>query len=189
MTSLDKEAFTQTITVPALRVPTGVLNKVVKSLRKSAIQRPGVPRVVQDKDQSTDFRLVLLDPHRVTSSGSFSEAEAEALKSFGVCEELQYYELRLTYHNLKSEEVLEAVLPQGQDVTSGFSRVGHIAHMNLRDHQLPYKNLIGEAMHQKGFKSKVTRRLSFIGVSPLTCLMSRLCLHSELTHRSRCLAS
>ncbi|XP_027130961.1 tRNA (guanine(37)-N(1))-methyltransferase [Larimichthys crocea] len=149
MTSLDKEAFTQTITVPALRVPTGVLNKVVKSLRKSAIQRPGVPRVVQDKDQSTDFRLVLLDPHRVTSSGSFSEAEAEALKSFGVCEELQYYELRLTYHNLKSEEVLEAVLPQGQDVTSGFSRVGHIAHMNLRDHQLPYKNLIGEVIMDK----------------------------------------
>ncbi|TKS86588.1 tRNA (guanine(37)-N1)-methyltransferase [Collichthys lucidus] len=149
MTSLDKEAFTQTITVPALRVPTGVLNKVVKSLRKSAIQRPGVPRVVQDKEQSSDFRLVLLDPYRVTSSGSFSEAEAEALKSFGVCEELQYYELRLTYHNLKSEEVLEAVLPQGQDVTSGFSRVGHIAHMNLRDHQLPYKNLIGEVIMDK----------------------------------------
>lgn len=144
MTSLDKEAFTQTISVPALRVPTGVLNKVVKSLRKATIQRPGVPRVVQDKEESSDFRLVLLDPHRVSSLSSFSEAEAEALRSFSVAEELQYYELRLTYHNLKSDEVLEAVLPQGQDVTSGFSRVGHIAHMNLRDHQLPYKNLIGE---------------------------------------------
>nr|XP_046268284.1 tRNA (guanine(37)-N1)-methyltransferase [Scatophagus argus] len=149
MTSLDKEAFTQTITVPALRVPTGVLNKVVKSLRKSAIQRPGVPRVVQDKEESSDFRLVLLDPRKVSAPGSFSEAEAEALRSFGVAEELQYYELKLTYHNLKSEEVLEAVLPQGQDVTSGFSRVGHIAHMNLRDHQLPYKNLIGQVIMDK----------------------------------------
>ncbi|XP_070776952.1 tRNA (guanine(37)-N(1))-methyltransferase [Enoplosus armatus] len=149
MTSLDKEAFTQTITVPALRVPTGVLNKVVKSLRKSTIQRPGVPRVVQDKEESSDFRLVLLDPHIVSSPSSFREAEAEALRSFGVAEELQYYELQLTYHNLKSEEVLEAVLPQGQDVTSGFSRVGHIAHMNLRDHQLPYKNLIGQVIMDK----------------------------------------
>uniref|UniRef100_A0A8C9XIE7 tRNA (guanine(37)-N1)-methyltransferase n=1 Tax=Sander lucioperca TaxID=283035 RepID=A0A8C9XIE7_SANLU len=149
MTSLDKEAFTQTITVPALRVPTGVLNKVVKSLRKATIQRPGVPRVVQDKEESSDFRLVLLDPHRVSSPSFFSEAEAEALRSFSVAEELQYYELRLTYHNLKSEEVLEAVLPQGQDVTSGFSRVGHIAHMNLRDHQLPYKNLIGQVIMDK----------------------------------------
>ncbi|XP_033499379.2 tRNA (guanine(37)-N(1))-methyltransferase [Epinephelus lanceolatus] len=149
MTSLDKDAFTQTITVPALRVPTGVLNKVVKSLKKSTIQRPGVPRVVQDKEESSDFRLVLLDPHRVFSPSSFSEAEAEALRSFSVPEELQHYELRLTYHNLKSEEVLEAVLPQGQDVTSAFSRVGHIAHMNLRDHQLPYKNLIGQVIMDK----------------------------------------
>lgn len=144
MTSLDKEAFTQTVTVPALRVPTGVINKLMKSLRKSTIQRPGVPRVVQDKEECSDFRLVLLDPHKVSSPDSFSEAEAEALRSFGVAEELQHYKLQLTYHNLKSEEVLEAVLPQGQDVTSGFSRVGHIAHMNLREHQLPYKNLIGE---------------------------------------------
>lgn len=144
MTTLDKDAFKQTIAVPALRVPTGVLNKVIKSLKKSTIQRPGVPRVVQDTEQSSDFRLVLLDPHRVSSKSSFSESEAEALRSFSVREELQYYELQLTYDNLKSEEVLEAVLPQGQDVTSGFSRVGHIAHMNLRDHQLPYKNLIGK---------------------------------------------
>lgn len=144
MTSLDKEAFTQTITVPALRVPTGVLNKVVKSLRKSIIQRTGIPKVVQDQEENSDFRLVLLDPHRVSSPESFSEAEAEALRSFGVVEELQYYNLSLTYDNLKSDEVLEAVLPQGQDVISAFSRVGHIAHMNLRDHQLPYRNLIGE---------------------------------------------
>ncbi|XP_047466966.1 tRNA (guanine(37)-N1)-methyltransferase [Mugil cephalus] len=149
MTSLDKEAFTQAITVPALRVPTRVLNKVVKSLKKSTIQRPGVPRVVQDQEESSDFRLVLLDPHKVSSPSSFSEAEAEALRSFGVTEELHYHELKLTYDNLKSEEVLEAVLPQGQDVTSAFSRVGHIAHMNLREHQLPYKNLIGQVIMDK----------------------------------------
>ncbi|XP_019737294.1 tRNA (guanine(37)-N(1))-methyltransferase [Hippocampus comes] len=149
MTSLDKEAFAQTITVPALRVPTRFLNKVMKSLRKCTIQRPGVPRVVQDNDGSSDYRLVLLDPHRVPSSGSFTEAETETLRSFDVSQELQDYELRLTYDNLKSEEVLEAVLPLGQDVTSAFSRVGHIAHMNLRDHQLPYKNLIGKVIMDK----------------------------------------
>lgn len=146
MTSLDREVFAQMVTVPALRVPKGVLNKVVKSLKKSTIHRTGVPRVVADKEDSDDFRLILLDPCRVSSPSSFSEAEAEALRSFGVAQELQDYALCLTYDNLKTEEVLEAVLPQGQDVTSGFSRVGHIAHMNLRDHQLPYKNLIGEAV-------------------------------------------
>ncbi|XP_077476675.1 tRNA (guanine(37)-N(1))-methyltransferase [Stigmatopora argus] len=149
MTSLDKEAFAQTITVPALRVPTRFLNKVMKSLKKATIQRPGLPRVVQDKEESPDFRLVLLDPHRVSSGASFSEDEAEALRSFDVSQDLQQYDLKLTYDNLKSEEVLEAVLPQGQDVTSAFSRIGHIAHMNLRDHQLPYRNLIGKVIMDK----------------------------------------
>ncbi|XP_058472118.1 tRNA (guanine(37)-N1)-methyltransferase [Solea solea] len=149
MTSLDKEAFTQSISVPALRVPTRVLNKVIKSLKKCALQRPGLSRVVQDTEDSEDFRLFLLDPHRVSSKNSFSEAEAEALRAFGVDDELVSHELQLTYGNLKSEEVLEAVLPQGQDVTSGFSRVGHIAHMNLREHQLPYKNLIGQVIMDK----------------------------------------
>ncbi|KAK5857415.1 hypothetical protein PBY51_010663 [Eleginops maclovinus] len=149
MTSLNKDAFTQTINVPALRVPIGVLNKVVKSLKKATLQRPGVPRVVQDEEGSSDFRLVLLDPHRVSSPSSFNEDEAEALRSFSVVQELRHYDLQLTYHNLKSDEVLEAVLPQGQDVPSGFSRVGHIAHFNLRDHQLPYKNLIGQVIIDK----------------------------------------
>ncbi|KAM3871085.1 tRNA (guanine(37)-N(1))-methyltransferase [Diretmus argenteus] len=152
MVSLDRDAFTQTVTVPALRVPKGVLNKALKSLKKSTIQCPGMPRVAQDKENTSetdDFRLVLLDPRRISSPSCFSEAEAEALKSFGINQELHYYELKLTYDNLKSEEVLDAVLPEGQDVTSGFSRVGHIAHMNLRDHQLPYKNLIGQVIMDK----------------------------------------
>ncbi|KAI4891616.1 hypothetical protein NFI96_027403, partial [Prochilodus magdalenae] len=154
MTVLDREAFTQTINVPAIRIPTSVLNKVVKSLKKVALQRPGLKRVVDDDQTQTDadskeHRLLLLDPQNISSVENFGQEEASALKAFGVKPEIGRYELKLTYDNLKSEEVLRAVLPEGQDVTSGFSRVGHIAHMNLRDHQLPYKNLIGQVIIDK----------------------------------------
>lgn len=149
MTTLNKEAFTLNITVPALRVPVRVLNKVVKSLKNVLMKRPGLSRVVPETEGSSDSRLVLLDPHKVTGNSSFSETEEEALRSFSVSQELQQFELTLGYDNLKSEEVLEAVLPPGQDVTSSFSRVGHIAHMNLREHQLPYRNLIGQVIMDK----------------------------------------
>lgn len=147
MTVLKRDAFTQTVVVPAIRIPTRVLNRLVKSLKKVALQRPGLKRVVNnDEGNETDgeHRLLLLDPQSIKSAESFGPEEAAALKVLGVEPEIRHYELKLTYENLKSEEVLRAVLPEGQDVTSGFSRVGHIAHMNLRDHQLPYKNLIGE---------------------------------------------
>ncbi|CAL8295852.1 unnamed protein product [Arctogadus glacialis] len=152
MVSLDRDAFTQTIVIPSLRVPKGVLNKVVKSLKRTIVQRPGIPRVVQDKEdgiEEDDMRLVLLDPLRVSSLSSFNEAETEALRSFAVPQELQDYNLQLKYCNLKTEEVLEAVLPEGQEITSAFSRVGHIAHMNLRDHHMPFKNLIGQVIIDK----------------------------------------
>ncbi|XP_073690721.1 tRNA (guanine(37)-N(1))-methyltransferase [Garra rufa] len=151
MTELDRAAFSQTVSVPAIQIPTSVLNKVVKSLKKVSLQRPGLKRVVEEhsedgnKDISKgEHRLLLLDPNSITSADSFSSEEADALKAYGVPQEIQRYELKLTYENLKGEEILRAVLPEGQDVTSGFSRVGHIAHMNLRDHQLPYRKLIGE---------------------------------------------
>lgn len=150
MTELDRAAFSQTVSVPAIRIPTNVLNKLVKSLKKVALQRPGLKRVVDEhkedgnEDCSNEYRLLLLDPNSITFTDSFGSEEAEALKAYGVPQEIQRYELKLTYENLKSEEILRAVLPEGQDVTSGFSRVGHIAHMNLRDHQLPYKKLIGK---------------------------------------------
>ncbi|XP_026079588.1 tRNA (guanine(37)-N(1))-methyltransferase isoform X1 [Carassius auratus] len=156
MTDLDRAAFSQTVSVPAIRIPTSVLNKVVKSLKKVALQRPGLKRVVEElcedgnKDSSEgEHRLLLLDPNSITSADSFGSEEAEALKAYGVPQEIQKYELQLTYENLKSEEILRAVLPEGQDVTSGFSRVGHIAHMNLRDHQLPYRKLIGQVIIDK----------------------------------------
>ncbi|KAK7140370.1 hypothetical protein R3I94_012852 [Phoxinus phoxinus] len=151
MTELDRAAFSQTVSVPAIRIPTNVLNKLVKSLKKVALQRPGLKRVVDEhkEDGNGEHRLMLLDPNSITFTDSFGSEEAEALKAYGVPQEIQRYELKLTYENLKSEEILRAVLPEGQDVTSGFSRVGHIAHMNLRDHQLPYKKLIGQVIIDK----------------------------------------
>lgn len=153
MTELDRAPFTQTVNVPAICVPTNVLNKVVKSLKKVVLQRPGIKRVLEEdnKDGSIkcEHRLVLLDPSSITSADSFGSEEAAALKAFGVPREIQRYELKLTYENLKSDEILRAVLPEGQDVTSGFSRVGHIAHMNLRDHQIPYRKLIGQVIMDK----------------------------------------
>uniref|UniRef100_A0A674DSA2 tRNA methyltransferase 5 n=1 Tax=Salmo trutta TaxID=8032 RepID=A0A674DSA2_SALTR len=110
------------------------LNKLVKSPKEIALQRPGMRRVVAVEGSDND-RLLLLDPASVSSPNSFSDAEA--LRSFGVPQELQRNKLRLTYDNLKSEEVLR------------FSRVGHIAHMNLREHQLLYRNLIGQVIMDK----------------------------------------
>ncbi|KFP06465.1 tRNA (guanine(37)-N1)-methyltransferase, partial [Calypte anna] len=147
MTQLNREAFKRTVVVPALKVKKELVNTLLKSLKHTVLQRPGLKRVVEDPENE-DSRFLLLDPHKLPEF-SLGEPEQEVLKQLGVCPQVSKYNLELTYENFKSEEILGAVLPEGQDVTSGFSRVGHIAHLNLRDHQLPYRHLIGQVIIDK----------------------------------------
>ena len=57
-------------------------------------------------------------------------------------------ELELKYQHYSAHEVLQAVLPVEivKDVPSSFEQIGHIAHLNLREEQLPYKGIIGMAL-------------------------------------------
>lgn len=158
MTKLDRTAFKKTVTIPVLRVRKEIVSKLMQALKRAALQRPGIKRVIEDPEDE-DNRLIMLDPYKMFTHESFEKAELSVLKELDVNPQLSKYNLELTYENFKSEEILKAVLPEGQDVTSGFSRVGHIAHLNLRDHQLPFKHLIGQVMIDKnpGITSAVNK--------------------------------
>ncbi|XP_043838173.1 tRNA (guanine(37)-N1)-methyltransferase isoform X2 [Dromiciops gliroides] len=148
MTKLDRTAFKKIVIIPVLKVRQEMVNKLVKSLKKVLLQRPGIKRVIDDpKDEGN--KLVMLDPYKIVSDDSFEESERLLLKELNVNPQISSFSLELTYENFKTEEILRAVLPEGQDVTSGFSRIGHIAHLNLRDHQLPFKQLIGQVIIDK----------------------------------------
>ena len=41
---------------------------------------------------------------------------------------------------------MKQVLPAGVETPSSFEMVGHIAHLNLRDAQLPYRFIIGQVL-------------------------------------------
>ncbi|XP_058090751.1 tRNA (guanine(37)-N1)-methyltransferase 1 isoform X2 [Magnolia sinica] len=46
-------------------------------------------------------------------------------------------------------KILEALLPKGLIVPTAFETVGHIAHLNLRDEHLPYKEVIAQVVLDK----------------------------------------
>lgn len=50
----------------------------------------------------------------------------------------------LGYNCLSAQQVLRRLLPEGVEVPTSFECVGHIAHLNLREDQLPYKAVIGQ---------------------------------------------
>ena len=53
----------------------------------------------------------------------------------------------LEYRHYTMHSILRAVLPpEIRDVPHTFETVGHIAHLNLREEQLPYKEVIGKEL-------------------------------------------
>lgn len=61
------------------------------------------------------------------------------------------YDLHLDYNYWLYHDIISAILPpEAQDeIPSGFSQVGHVAHLNLRSEYLPYKHLIAEVLLDK----------------------------------------
>lgn len=73
----------------------------------------------------------------------------DALQSRPSISELVQCRLTLNYNYWQMNELLEALLPEGMLVPTGFETVGHIAHLNLRDEHLPYKKLIAQVVLDK----------------------------------------
>ena len=55
----------------------------------------------------------------------------------------------LGYDFFSSTEILRALLPAAVDVPSAFETVGHVAHLNLREPQLPFKKSIAQVVLDK----------------------------------------
>ncbi|KAG6515758.1 hypothetical protein ZIOFF_026187 [Zingiber officinale] len=63
--------------------------------------------------------------------------------------ELVQCQLTLFYDYWSMSELLEALLPEGLIVPTGFETIGHIAHLNLRDEHLPFRKLIAQIVLDK----------------------------------------
>ncbi|GMJ10237.1 tRNA methyltransferase 5b [Hibiscus trionum] len=77
--------------------------------------------------------------------------------------ELVRCKLTLFYDYWQMNEILETLLPEGMIIPSAFETVGHIAHLNLKDEHLPYKNVIAKVVLDKN-KPKIQTVVNKIDV-------------------------
>ena len=53
--------------------------------------------------------------------------------------------VELSYENFTYNHCIRKVIPENiQDIPSSYELIGKIAHMNLRNHLLPFKKIIGK---------------------------------------------
>ena len=135
----DRSAFEQTRQVTAVVVEPERCSAAMKLLQPHMLQLRGVQPVQHDGAR----RVVLLefDPEELPPS-----VEAAVR---GVGGEVRSQAVTVGYEQLTAVEALRKLLPAGMEVPSSFEQVGHVAHVNLREEQLPYKQLIGAVLLEK----------------------------------------
>ncbi|KAL6529756.1 hypothetical protein OROGR_015379 [Orobanche gracilis] len=100
-------------------------------------------------------RLLLLDEKYTNKKIGELPAAVKAVfeEHGGKCKwpalELVKCRLTLLYDYWQLNEVLEVLLPKDMIIPSAFETVGHIAHLNLKDEHLQYKNLIAKVLLDK----------------------------------------
>jgi tRNA (guanine37-N1)-methyltransferase len=147
MTRFDKLVFIHEISLVAIKIPAKLSGLYVDRLQKFLVCRPRLKRV-QNLEDEPDKRLILL-----------AESYSDLTLSFLPLELINFvketdgeptnYTITMSYDDFMVDDVLRRLLPENVEIPSSFEQVGHIAHLNLKDNVLPYKNIIGEVIMDK----------------------------------------
>ncbi|EFJ46503.1 hypothetical protein VOLCADRAFT_81828 [Volvox carteri f. nagariensis] len=144
--ALDRESFRQVLNVTALRVPNRKCSEMMKAFRGFTLDRPRLRCIVQNGD-SSETKLLLLDEN--IKLEDLPPELLNRMQAEGVTLATTNHPVVLDYSMLSTDAVLKRLLPAGVDAPSSFETIGHIAHLNLRDEQLPYRHLIGTVLLDK----------------------------------------
>lgn len=150
--TFDREKFNQELEVPYISVKNELVDKIHRQVKPLLLKKLKLNPM--QSEGNGNLKHILLDPNLVKSQECLPSELMKTLQSLGVELEFKSKKLTVTYDNLTIEEVFKSLLPESSgdsesNKLSSWSQVGHIAHVNLREHLLPYKFIIGQVLLDK----------------------------------------
>lgn len=144
MKNLDRDAFKTSFKIPALQFQETInISKIIPIVKKYLLKMRQFKSIVTNDN----LTIIYLDPKKLNKFEDFTDNDREIIKQEnGTFSQLN---LQVTYENWKLDETLKAIFPENLEAPGSFSQIGHIVHLNLRDFQLPYKNIIGQIIIDK----------------------------------------
>ena len=166
MKVFDKTLFDKVISIPWIEIenPSIKWHIIIKQIKKYLLKVPKIKPIIntskqklwteqsilsgdEEEIEGNDLKRFLLNPD-ITSLDDFDEISRNILMENGV-KNMNFSKLLMNYDNWKIDETLKAILPQDQSIVSGYSKIGHIIHLNLKDHLLEFKFIIGKILLDK----------------------------------------
>ncbi|KAJ5153405.1 tRNA (guanine(37)-N1)-methyltransferase [Penicillium canariense] len=153
MRTLDRSFFRKTVPIAAAKIfEISQVSKIRQELGKSrdllALPRLNTVRDFKEQDGVTHKGLLLREDVKHDDKSSWSPTINELVEKGAVS--LSPYDLVLEYDYWSYAEIAHAILPEEmEEVPQGFTQVGHVLHLNLREHWLPYRYIIAEILKDK----------------------------------------
>ncbi|XP_031094734.1 tRNA (guanine(37)-N1)-methyltransferase 2-like [Ipomoea triloba] len=150
MVELDESMFDMHLKLWALRIPRQHCKIATRIFNGYMINRPRIKPIAEDPTSEKN-RYVILSEN--IQNPDLSEVPAQKLAELkGLCEiEVVPYSLTLGYSYWSADHILKQILPPGLEVPSSFETIGHIAHLNITDELIPYKDLIAKVIYDKNY--------------------------------------
>ncbi|PYI01121.1 hypothetical protein BO78DRAFT_411711 [Aspergillus sclerotiicarbonarius CBS 121057] len=168
MRVLDRSFFKRTVPVSAAAIfKTSDISNVRKELTKSRdlLQLPRLGSIREIKVDDLMHKCLLLKEevkHNDTATWSPTISELVQKGVVGV----KPYDLTLEYDYWTYADIMSCILPEDMldEIPQGFTQVGHVSHLNLREQYLPYKHLIAQVLMDKNPNvSTVIRKTEDVG--------------------------
>ncbi|XP_039041376.1 tRNA (guanine(37)-N1)-methyltransferase 1 isoform X2 [Hibiscus syriacus] len=147
---LDESQFDVNLKLLALRIPRELCTKATRLLNGYLLEKPRVKPITEDPT-SEKTRYVILS--EIVQNPDLSDIQSQILDELKkLCEiEVVPYSLTLGYSYWTADHILKQILPPGVEVPSSFETIGHVAHLNIHDELLPFKEVIAKVIYDKNY--------------------------------------
>ncbi|VIO90675.1 Met-10 like-protein [Brugia malayi] len=140
LTDNEKKLFNKEITLPVVIVPPKVIGHLIGC--KEIADRTPVINIPRQSEKAIVFNPEKMDEN--TRNVVLNTIE----NLTGLTAKFDSYNITLNYDDWSVKSCITAILPEGLEF-GGFSQIGHIVHVNLREELLFYKKAIGKILLDK----------------------------------------
>lgn len=138
-------AFDKVLDVLAVKVANKQVSNTIAAIKSLILQKKGKRNVYPCPD-SNDHKLVAISDE-VTEEDL--KKKLQEVFPEGSVPEISRVGVQYDYSDYNYHEALKLLLPTHIVTPSGYETIGHIAHLNLKEAQFPYKYLIGQVIRDK----------------------------------------
>ena len=145
MLRLDKDLFRKPVNVFGVEIDCNLINVVQPVLKKYFLKLQNSKLLYEELSNLTvaDRKLFLFDPNLVTDLKDLEDNHQIDLSELGITRDrFRSFNVHLQFDNYSLNEILKAILPD-VSVLSSFTQVGHLVHINLKDHLVAHRHIIG----------------------------------------------